>query len=147
MLRQWYMTMATLGLVWSACGHAASISNQFTMTSQMCTFGWSWWIDCLCLLQDHSLVLSPLPEWDNPVGTETGMFWDNYINTIADDLAPCIARSSLTTVLFMLDKQVLAFHEEGFQLPVPLQCWEAMENAEMLYVSKIDLAGWGLRSL
>ena len=45
------------------------------------------------------------------------------VNTMnADDLAPCGARSSATTVLKMYDERV--FHEEGSQLPVPSHCQE-----------------------
>ena len=39
-----------------------------------------------------------------------------------DDLAPCIARSSVVAmVMAMQDKCVLVFPEEGCQPPVPLQ--------------------------
>ena len=33
------------------------------------------------------------------------------------DLAPCVARSSAPMVLSLYGNQILAFHEEGFQLP------------------------------
>ena len=51
----------------------------------------------------------------------------------ADVLAPCIAKSPATSVLYwynMLDEQILVFHE-GFQQPVPSQPWEMMENANV----------------
>ena len=35
-----------------------------------------------------------------------------------DDLAPCIARSSVAMIVTMHDKLVLIFHEVGFQVPV-----------------------------
>ena len=35
----------------------------------------------------------------NPSGAETGIFWDNKVYTmVVDDLAPCIARSSVTKI-------------------------------------------------
>ena len=37
----------------------------------------------------------------------------------ADALTPCVARPSTAMLLTMHDKQVLGFHEEGFQQPVP----------------------------
>ena len=50
----------------------------------------------------------------NPCGAGTGMFWDNYINTMAvDALAPCVARSSAAMGLTMQDRRVLVFHKEG----------------------------------
>ena len=70
--------------------------------------------------------------WVNPSGDETGIFGKNYLNTMtADDLAPCIARSSAAMVLIMEDEQIHVFHEVGFQLPVPSQCWEMKQNANI----------------
>ena len=34
--------------------------------------------------------------------------------------SPCVAMTSAAIVLTMLDKEVLVFHEGGFQLPVSL---------------------------
>ena len=49
----------------------------------------------------------------NPSGARTGIFHGNWVNTMAaDDLAPCVTRSSVTIVLIMQDKQVLVLHEE-----------------------------------
>ena len=50
----------------------------------------------------------------------------------ADDLAPCVARVSAALVLSMKDTQVLVFHEEEIQLPVPFHCQEVIENANIL---------------
>ena len=41
---------------------------------------------------------------------------------IADTMAPCVARLLASMMLTMWGKQVLALHEEEFQLPVPCQC-------------------------
>ena len=60
---------------------------------------------------------------------ETSIFRNNWVNTIATDaLAPYIPRSSETMLLAMSDKWFLVFHEVGFQLLVPSQYWETMEN-------------------
>ena len=45
----------------------------------------------------------------------------------ADALAPRVARASAAMVLTMEDKQILVFHEEGFQLPVPSPFCEKLE--------------------
>ena len=37
---------------------------------------------------------------------------------VADALAPYSARSSTAMVLFIKDKKILVFHEDGFQLPM-----------------------------
>ena len=60
----------------------------------------------------------------------------------ADALAPGVARPSATLVLIMQNKQVLASHEEGFQLPKLSQCWEIIENATTFL--KNQLTHWGL---
>ena len=68
--------------------------------------------------------------------TKTG---ENLVNTIAaDGLAPWVARPSAAMVLNMQDKQVLVFHEEGFQLPVSSQWWEIIENANMYLLSFVN---------
>ena len=52
----------------------------------------------------------------------------------------CIARSSATMVS-TLDKWVFVFHKERFQLLAPNQCWETIQNANMiLYFLKINSA-------
>ena len=53
----------------------------------------------------------------------------------ADAPAPCIARSSADMVLItMYDKQVLAFHEEGFQLSVLSEYQDIIENAYQFFM-------------
>ena len=39
--------------------------------------------------------------------------------------------SSVTIVISMRDKLVLVFREKWFQIPMPCQYWEIMENANM----------------
>ena len=69
-------------------------------------------------------------------GAETRLFLADWVNTMfIDALAPCITRSSATMVLIMKDKQVLVFHKNGFQCPVPSPCWE-----NILIFSKINSA-------
>ena len=43
-------------------------------------------------------------------------------------LAPYITRPSAVMVLTMLNKQIIVFHEKGFQLP---HCWEMIENGNI----------------
>ena len=56
----------------------------------------------------------------------------NFVNTMAADalagLAPCITRSSISMVLTILDKLVLAFQEEVFQPPTASQYQEMIER-------------------
>ena len=55
----------------------------------------------------------------NPSVTETWMFPDNYVNTMAaDDIKTCISRLSVTTVSNMQYAWVLVFLKEGFQLHI-----------------------------
>ena len=66
---------------------------------------------------------------------------EKVFNTMAaDDLAPCVARSSAAMVLTKQDKQVLIYHKDTFQLPVPSQWWEIIENANVFYVSRNKLS-------
>ena len=46
----------------------------------------------------------------------------------SDAMAPNITRSSAIMKLTMQDKQVLVFHEGGFQLGMPSWCSEMIEN-------------------
>ena len=70
----------------------------------------------------------------NPFGSDTKKFWENEVKTMsADALAPCITRTPATMVLTVLDKQFLVFHFEGFQLPVPILCWDK-KNMKKFYV-------------
>ena len=55
----------------------------------------------------------------NSSDAQTGIFHDNWINTMdTDDLAPCIARASATMAFNMEDKWIFVFHED-IQLPMP----------------------------
>ena len=47
---------------------------------------------------------------------------------VADALAPLVARPSATMLLTMEDKQVLVIHKVRFQLPLPSEFWELLEN-------------------
>ena len=53
----------------------------------------------------------------------------------ADAQAPCIGSPSAAVVLTMHDKQVLVFHEEELQLPVPFSCWEIIQTANTFFIS------------
>ena len=65
----------------------------------------------------------------NLVDAKTGMFQDDFVNTMAADaLVTCVARSSAAMVLNMEDKWVLVLYEEGFQLIVPPQYWKMTAN-------------------
>ena len=50
----------------------------------------------------------------------------------SDIVATWGTRSLATMIFTMKDKQVLDFHKEGFQLPVPIQFWEMIENAKIV---------------
>ena len=50
-----------------------------------------------------------------------------------DALAPCITRSSAATILAMWNRQVLVFHEGGFQLPVSYRCGGMTENCRYIF--------------
>ena len=64
-------------------------------------------------------------------GDETGLFRDTQINTtVANALAPYIARTSTNTVITVWYMYLLVFHEGGFLLPVTPQSWETKENAK-----------------
>ena len=52
-------------------------------------------------------------------GVEIGIFHENYVNNMATDaLAPGVAMTSAAMVMTMHDKEVLVFHEGGFQLSI-----------------------------
>ena len=64
----------------------------------------------------------------HPSDAEMGIFWVNYVNTIAADaLAPCVTTPSAAMELIRKDKW-FQDHEKGFQLHVSVapQCWEIM---------------------
>ena len=55
----------------------------------------------------------------------------------ADNLVPCVARSSTPTVLNVKYMRVLVLYEVRFQLPQPFQSLEMLENSEItLYFFK-----------
>ena len=58
-----------------------------------------------------------------------------------DALAPFCTRSSRAMILIMYDKHVLVFHEVGFQLPEPSQCWEMSKNTK-LFIFHIIGPAW-----
>ena len=75
---------------------------------------YQWQLACKELMSFVSVYLQVRFEWRkcdfsgktviNSFGAETGIFWDDYINTMAaDDLAPCVARSWAVMILTMLD--------------------------------------------
>ena len=72
------------------------------------------------------------PQYVDPSAAETRIFQDNLVITMtADGPAPCVAGSSAAMLLTMQDKEVLVFHEEGFQLFSPSKYWELIGNANM----------------
>ena len=61
-----------------------------------------------------------------------------YLRTLvnimaADALAPCIAGPPAAIVLSMQNKLVFVLYKDLFQLPVPFQYREIIENANMLF--------------
>ena len=75
----------------------------------------------------------------NLTGAENGIFRYRYVNTmIADDLAPCVARSSATIVLTLQDERVLIFHEVKFPPSTPSKCGKRiiLELRIYFYISK-----------
>ena len=59
-----------------------------------------------------------------------------YVNTtVAVVLAPCVARSTTDTVLAILQmqKQILVFHKDGFELPAPSHYREGIRNKNYLW--------------
>ena len=67
-------------------------------------------------------------------GTEVRLFKDKMVNTMTVDvLAFSVARTSAAMVLTVQYSYVLVFLEERFQLPVPSQCWEIIENINIYF--------------
>ena len=67
---------------------------------------------------------------------ETGIIWDNLVNTMsADALAACAARSSAAMTLTLYDKWVLVLLEEGFLVTAPFQCLEIIDNTDTFLYS------------
>ena len=70
-----------------------------------------------------------------PYGTNTGTFWNNKVNTMATDaMAPCVTRSSATTVLTLQCKCSLVFYKEEFQLPASSQCWAKIRKCKYKFI-------------
>ena len=68
-------------------------------------------------------------------GTETTIFQDHQVNDMdADDLAPCVARSSATMVLNLQYEQVIVFHKEWFQPLVPFWCKEMIKKYQIYII-------------
>ena len=54
----------------------------------------------------------------NPYGTEYGIFWKNYVSSMAADaLAPCLTKTPVAMILTMRDNQLLVFNKGKFQPP------------------------------
>ena len=62
-----------------------------------------------------------------------------------DALAPWVSRPSTAVMeLIVQDELVLVLNKEGFQQPVPFQCWEIIENANIyIYIFKTNQQGKG----
>ena len=79
----------------------------------------------------------------NPIGPETRIFQENYVNTLAAD-AWALALSA-AMVLTVRNKQVLVYHEEEFQLPVPSQSREIIRKLQTYFMFSKNSAWPGLR--
>ena len=66
----------------------------------------------------------------NHFGAKTRIFQVKLVNTMAAVAPPatCIARSPVTMVQTMQDQRVIVNQVEGFQPPVPSQCWVTRDN-------------------
>ena len=70
----------------------------------------------------------------NQSGADARIFWEDSVRTMANDaLAPCNTKSKAATVLSLKGKHVLVFHEKWFQLPVPSECCEMIQNTSMYW--------------
>ena len=64
-------------------------------------------------------------QYINPSGTETGIFRENYINTVfADAPAPGVG---MQPWYWLHDISAFAFHEKVFKKLVPSKCWKMIE--------------------
>ena len=55
------------------------------------------------------------PQWFNSSGAETGIFWKNWVRTIAANVtATCVARFSTVMIMTMQDKWALVLVEEEY---------------------------------
>ena len=70
----------------------------------------------------------------NPCVAETAVFQENLIDTMAADvLATPGARTSEVMVLTILEKCVIVFHKDGFQLPL---CSYEMQQIFINFLNK-----------
>ena len=93
-----------------------------------------------CIIKHQSLSL-------NPSVPETRIIQNIYINTMAADaLTTCVVKASASMILTTEDEQILVFHEERIQLPVPTQFWAVIQNinTDILKFTKINSAQQGL---
>ena len=74
----------------------------------------------------------------DPSGAEDGIFQENKVNSVADALAPCVARSSAAMVLTVQDNDILIFHEARFQPYMASHFEEMMQT--YFYISKNNSA-------
>ena len=69
----------------------------------------------------------------NPTGAEAKITRAKWANPLAKTaMARCVARSSATMALTVPYKCVIDLRDEGLQVPVPYQCREMRENANLL---------------
>ena len=83
------------------------------------------------------MILTTRPQWVNPSGAETRIFWENKANTMDDDaLAPCVARPSAAMVSNMKDKSPLSSSRKDFTylLQHNVEKWQEIQLCA--YVSK-----------
>ena len=61
------------------------------------------------------LYTDRITAWVKLVGAEIGIYWSNCVNTMAaDDLAPCVARTSAAMVLNELHQWILVYYNNCF---------------------------------
>ena len=63
------------------------------------------------------------------------MFKPEYSDTEVSNMgvgASLVAKSSGAIELTLYDKSALVFHEDRFKLPMPPQCWEIKEDANII---------------
>ena len=80
--------------------------NQYTYL-YWSEINWSTFIDILYAMNKliHEEAYTPVIELaiHNPSGAETGIFWENEVNTMAaDDLAPCINSNDIDYAEYMV---------------------------------------------
>ena len=84
------------------------------------------------------------PQWVNTCGAETGIFSTDKFSTIKlrhymyhGSWCPgFLHRQGINRYgIDHMGEQVLIFHRDGFQLPLPSQCWEIIKHVNIFYVS------------